>query len=90
MTEILQDVATNTMMILTDRSAQGNPAPTWSGVLIKNPGHHCLPIKLAKATTSCGTIYKGEMEAIKLGTDYALVRLIVYLFIQTLNLQLSL
>ena len=58
-------------MIFSDGSAQGNPGPTGSGVVIKNPGHHSLPIKLVKAITSCGTSYEGEIEATKLGTDYA-------------------
>ena len=31
---------------------------------------HNLPIKLAKAITSCGTSYEGEIEVIKLGTGY--------------------
>ena len=39
--------------------------------MIKNPGHHSLPIKLAKAITSCGRSYEGETEANKLGTDHA-------------------
>ena len=92
-TEIQQDVATNIMMIFTDGASQGNPNLTGSGVVIKNPGHHSSPIKLAKAIISCGTSYESEIEAIKLCTDYAfqkLVRLIVYLFIQTLSLQLRL
>ena len=54
-TEILQDVVANTMTIFTGNSAQGNPGPTGSYIVIKNPGHHSLPIKLAKAITSCGT-----------------------------------
>ena len=70
-TEIQQDVATNSMMIFTDSSAQGNPGPTGSGVVIKNSGYHRLPIRLAKAIASCGTRYEGKIEAIKLGTDYA-------------------
>ena len=70
-TEIQQDVATNIMIIFTDSSAQGNSGPTGSGVVIKNPGTHSPPIKLAKTITSCGTSYEGEIEAIKLGTDYA-------------------
>ena len=37
-------------MIFTDGSAQGNPGPTGSGVVIKNPRHHGSPIKLAKAS----------------------------------------
>ena len=80
-------------MIFTDGSPQGNPGPTGSGVVIKNPGQHNSPVKLAKAITSWGSSYEGEIEAIKLGIDYAfqnMVRLIVYLFIQTLNLQLRL
>ena len=68
---ILQNVATNTMMIFTDDSAQGNPGSTGSDVVIKNPGHRNLPIKLAKAITSSGTSYEGEIEAIKLGTGNA-------------------
>ena len=59
------------MMIFTDVLAQGNPRPTGSGVVIKNPGHHSSPIKLAKAITSCSTSYEGGKEAIKLGTDFA-------------------
>ena len=39
-------------MIFTDGSAQGNPGPTGSGVVIKNPGLHNSPVKLAKAITS--------------------------------------
>ena len=69
-TEIQQDVATNTMIIFTDGSAQGNPGPRVSGLVIKNPGQRNSPVKLAKAITSCGTSYEGEIEAIKLGTDY--------------------
>ena len=48
--DIQQDAPTNTMMIFTDGSAQGNPGPTGSGVVIKNPRHHGSPIKLAKAS----------------------------------------
>ena len=70
-TEIQQDFTTNTMMIFTDGSAQSNPGPTGSGVVIKNPGQHNSPVKLAKAITSWGSSYEGEIEAIKLGTDYA-------------------
>ena len=66
-TEIQQIVATSTMAILTDGSAQGNPG---SGVIIKFPGHHSLQVKLAKAITSCGTSYEGEIKAIKSDTGY--------------------
>ena len=54
------------MMIFTDDSVQGNPGPTGFDLVIKNPGHHSSPIKLAKAITSCGTSHKGEIEAIRL------------------------
>ena len=47
--EILQNVATNTMMIFTDGSALGNPGPTGSNNVSTNPGHHSLPVKFAKA-----------------------------------------
>ena len=69
--EILQDVDINTMMIFIDGSAQSNPGPTGSGVVIKNLGHHSVPVKLAKAITACGTSYEGEMETMKLVTDCA-------------------
>ena len=50
-TEILQDVAT--LMIFTDGSAQGNPGPTGSDVVIKNPGHHsCGKVKHELRVTS--------------------------------------
>ena len=58
-------------MIFPDGSAQGNPGPTGYGVVIKSPGHHNSPVKLAKAITFCDTSYEGEIEAIKLGTGYA-------------------
>ena len=69
--EILQDVDINTMMIFIDGSAQSNPGPTGSGVVIKNLGHYSVPVKLAKAITACGTSYEGEMETMKLVTDRA-------------------
>ena len=43
------------MVIFTDSLAQYNTDPTGSDVIIKNPGHHSLPIKLAKAVNSCAT-----------------------------------
>ena len=74
--KIQQDVPTNTMMIFTEGSAQGNPDPTWSGVVIKNPAHHSSPIKLAKASYHFlwhNLYIISEIEAIRLGadTDYA-------------------
>ena len=56
-TEIQHDVPRNTMMIFSDGSARGNPGPTGSGVVTKNPGHHSSPFKLAKTIASCGTSY---------------------------------
>ena len=38
--DIQQDVATNTMMIFTDVSAQGSPGPTGSGVVITSLVEH--------------------------------------------------
>ena len=58
-------------MVSTDGSAQGNLGTTRSGVVIKNPGQHSLPLELAQAITPCGTSYEGEIEAIKLVTDHA-------------------
>ena len=54
------------LMILTDGSAQGNPGPTKSVVVIKNPGHYSSPIKFAKGISFYGTSYDGEIEAIKI------------------------
>ena len=75
------------MIVFTDGSVQGHHGPKGSGIVIKNPGHRSLPIKLPKNTASYSTSYKGEIEVIKLSTGYIafkiLVRLIVYLFIQT-------
>ena len=64
------------MMIFTEGSAQGNPDPTWSGVVIKNPAHHSSPIKLAKASYHFlwhNLYIISEIEASRLGadTDYA-------------------
>ena len=78
-TEILQYLTTNTMVIFTDGAVQGNSSPTRSGVMIKNPGYHSLPLKLAKAITSCGTSYEGEIEAIKLGTDHAFQNIVEHI-----------
>ena len=48
------------MMIFTDGSAQGNLSPTGYGIVIKNSEDHSSPIKL-----------EDEIEAVKLGIDYA-------------------
>ena len=50
----------------TDGSAQGNPGPVGSGIVIKKQGLQSSPIKLAKTVTPHGSSYAGELEAIKL------------------------
>ena len=71
--EITDNINTNkTMLVFTDGSAQGNPGPTGSGVVIRRPGQYKTPIKETKAVTSCGTSYEGEIKAIELGTSLAL------------------
>ena len=56
--------------IFTGSLGQSKPYPTGSGVVIKNSGHHSLPITVAKTITSCGTSYECEIEFIKLGTGH--------------------
>ena len=58
------------MQIFTDGSAISNPVPTEAGAVIRKNGPISLPIKLAKAVTSSGTSYEGELEAIKISADY--------------------
>ena len=55
------------MLIFTDESAINNPGPTRAGAVIRKNGPTSLPIKLA----SSGTSYEGELEAIKISTEYA-------------------
>ena len=60
------------MIVFTDGSAQSNPGPTGSGVIIKKQGRNSTPIKIAKAVVNyMGSSYKGELEAIKIATEYA-------------------
>ena len=68
---ILDPVTDHSMVIFTDGSAQGNPGPVGSGIVIKKQGLQSSPIKLAEAVTPHGSSYGGELEAIKLGTDFA-------------------
>ena len=58
------------MIVFTDGSAQSNPGPTGSGV-IKKQGRNSTPIKIAKAVKYMGSTYEGELEAIKIATEYA-------------------
>ena len=59
------------MIFFTDGSAQSNPGPTGSGVIIKKQGRNSTPIKIAKAVKYMGSSYEGELEAIKIATEYA-------------------
>ena len=65
----------NTMLAYTDGSALKNPGPTDAGVLIKVQGHKSIPVKLAKAISSKGTSFDGELAAILMATQYALTHL---------------
>ena len=58
------------MIVFTDGSAQSNPSPTGSGVIIKKQGQNSTPIKIAKAVKYMGSSYEGELEAIKIATEY--------------------
>ena len=65
------DTRTNkTMIVFTDGSAQSNPGSTGSGVIIKKQGRIKI-IKIAKAVKYMGSSYEGELEAIKIATEYA-------------------
>ena len=58
------------MVISTDRSAINNPGPMGARAIIRKNGPTSLTIKLAKAVTSSGTSYGGQLEAIKISTEY--------------------
>ena len=59
------DTGTNkTMMFFTDGSAQSNPRPTGSGVIIKKEVQNSTLIKIAKAVKYMGSSYNGELEEI--------------------------
>ena len=68
---ILDGGTNKTMIVFTDGSAQSNPGPTGSGVIIKKQGRNSTPIKIAKAVKYMGSSYEGELEAIKIATEYA-------------------
>ena len=69
---ILDGGTNKTMIVFTDGSAQSNPGPKGSGVIIKKQGRNSTPIKIAKAVVNyMGSSYKGELEAIKIATEYA-------------------
>ena len=66
------DTGTNkTMIVFMDGSAQSNPHSTGPGVIIKKQGRNSTPIKIAKAVKYMGSAYEGELEAIKIVTEYA-------------------
>ena len=54
-----------------DGSAQSNPHSTGHGVIIKKQGRNSTAIKIAKAVKYMGSTYEGELEAIKIVTEYA-------------------
>ena len=72
---INKDINDNTMLAYTDGSALKNPGLTAQGVLIKVQGHKSIQIKLAKAISSKGTSFDGELAAILMATQYALTHL---------------
>ena len=59
------------ILFIADGSAQGNPGPVGSWIVITKKGLQSSPIKLTKAVTPHGSSYVGELESIKLGTDFA-------------------
>ena len=59
------------MIAFTDGSAQSNPGPTGSGVIIIKQGRNITPIKIAKAVKCMGYSYEEELAAIKIATEYA-------------------
>ena len=70
-----ENVNENTMLAYAYGSAQGNPGPAGAGVLIKSNGQKSIPTKIAKAISSRGTSYEGELEAILMASQYALENL---------------
>ena len=72
---IYENVNENTMLAYADGSAQGNPGPTGAGLLIRKNGRNSIPVLSAKAITSRGTSYEGELEAILMTTQHALKNL---------------
>ena len=59
------------MIVFKDGSAQWNPGPSGSGLIIKKQGQNSAPIKVAKVVKYMGSSYGGELEAIKIATQYA-------------------
>ena len=68
---VLATGTNKTMIFFTDESAQSNPGPTRSGVTIKKQGQNSTPIKIAKTVKYMGSSYEGELETIKIATEYA-------------------
>ena len=66
------DTGTNkSMEVFMVESAQSNPGPTGSGVIIKKQSQNSNPIKITKAVKCMGSSYEGELEAIKIATEHA-------------------
>ena len=61
------------MMIFTEGSAQGNPGPTWPGVVIKILLTIVHQLNLPQLSLLVAQAIISEIEAIRLGadTDYA-------------------
>ena len=59
------------MVIFNDDFAQGIPWPVRGGMVIKKQALQISSIKNAKTVTPLGSRNTGELEAIKLGTDFA-------------------
>ena len=66
-----EGISDKSMLIFTDRSAQGNPSQTGSAAVIKKQGLKSVPIKKVKAIPSRSTTFEGELEAVYTGTGYA-------------------
>ena len=65
----------NTMLAYTDGSALKNPGPTGAEMLIKVQVHKSILVKLAKAISSKGTSFDGELAAVLMATQHALTHL---------------
>ena len=71
MSSILDTGTNKTVIVFTDGSAQSNSGPTGSGVIIKKQARNSTPIKTTKAVKYMESSYEGELEAIKIATEYA-------------------
>ena len=71
-TSSILDTGTNkTMIVFTHGSVQSNIGPAGSGVIIKKQGRSSTLTKIANPVKYMGSSYEGELEAIKVATEYA-------------------